>query len=118
MESQRVRYLTEGYLRGWLTFKDDQRSSVLREDIITHYIQEERVYQTLSHKLLMETVLRATLDRRDASDIDAIFEVYRSMVGMKLPSIATETKIKKSNKAITREELAEWKVFLDQVNKK
>lgn len=118
MESQRVRYLTEGYLRGWLTFKDDQQFSHIREDIITHHIQEERIYAALNHKLFMETVLRATLNSRSAQDVDAIFEVYRTMVGMKLPSITAEAKIKKSNKAITKEELAEWKVFLDQVNNK
>jgi hypothetical protein len=118
LESQRVRYLTEGYLRGWLTFKDSQSFSHIREDIITHYIQEERIYTALNHKLFMETVLRATLNSRGAADIDAIYDVYREMVGMKLPSISSEAKIKKSNKAITKEELAEWKVFLEQMNKK
>ena len=91
---------------------------MFREELILDYIQKERVYSLTSMKLFIETALRATLDRRSMEDIEPIFEVYHSLIGMKLPSVASKDKIKKSNKAITKEELAEWKEFLDQVNKK
>ena len=117
MESQRVKCLTEGYLRGWLTFEYPQPTSIIREELILNYIQDERLYSLLEHKLLMETVLRATLDSRNKDTLAPIFETSRSLIGLKLPSALPKDTIKKKEE-LSKNELDEWKTFLQRVNKK
>jgi len=116
LESQRVKCLTEGYLRGWLTFEYPQPFSVVREELILNHIQDERLYSLLQHKLLIETVLRATADKRNKDMLEPIFETSRSLIGLKLPSALPKDTIKK--KELSKDDLAEWKTFLDKVNKK
>ncbi len=118
MESQRVKCLTEGYLRGWLTFKYPQRSSKLREQLIVDYIQEERLYQLLQNKLFIETTLRSSIERKSKDTLEPIFEVSRSLIGLKLPSALPKDTIKKDDKDLSTDDLSEWKSFLEKVNKK
>jgi len=113
LESQRVRCLTEGYLRGWLPFEYSQRTSIIREELILNYIEDQRLYDLLQHKLFVETVLRSSLPRKDKSDIDAIFKVSRSLIGLKLPSAMPEDTIKNNEKQpISPEQIAQWKAEL------
>lgn len=115
MESQRVRLLIEGYLRGWLNFDYTQRYSIAREDIILTHIHEERLYGLLQNKLLVDTVLTATSSGRSRSTVDALIGVLHTMIGLKLPLSLPKDRISKD---LGKEELAEWKSFLEQVNKK
>jgi hypothetical protein len=121
LESQRVKCLTEGYLRGWLTFEYPQQTSRLREDIILEYIEDERLFQLLQHKLFMETVIRSS-PGPGAKTLDPIFEVSRSLIGLKLPSALPKDRIKKegaggSNKPLTPQEIEEYKALLKELNK-
>lgn len=118
MESQRVKLLTEGYLRGWLCFKYTHSYSRLREEIILSKIEEDRTYELLHNKLFMETVLRSTLENKTKSTLDPIFDTADMLVGLKLPSLAPKDKIKKDKAQLDKDDLAEWKKFLDSVNKK
>lgn len=117
MESQRVKCLTEGYLRGWLTFDYSLRSSQLREDLILDYIENERFYALLQHKLFIETILRSSAG--SLKDLDPIFDVSRSLIGLKLPSALPKDTIKKAakNKELSKEDIEQWKKFLADVNK-
>ena len=117
MESQRVKCLTEGYLRGWLTFEYPQPTSWVREELILNHIQEDRLYSLLQHKLLIETVLRATLDRRDKEILEPIFETSRALIGLKLPSALPKDTINKKEE-LSKNDLDEWRTFLQKANKK
>ncbi len=118
MDSQHVSCLTEGYLRGWLTFEYPNKSSYIRESIILKAIQDERIYSILSNKLAAESPLRAQLIGHTKDAAGPVFDILRTMIGLKLPSALPEDKINKDHKEITKSELIEWKEFLDKVNKK
>jgi hypothetical protein len=117
LESQRVKCLTEGYLRGWLTFEYPQPTSRVREEIILNHIQDERLYSLLQHKLLIETVLLATAGNRTKQVLEPIFETSRSLIGLKLPSALPKDTIKKKEE-LSKSELDEWREFLQKANKK
>jgi hypothetical protein len=108
--------LTSGYLRGWLNFDYMLPSSRLREEIILAHLQDEYIYELLKSRLFIETVLRATLDQRTSSTLDPIFEVSRQLIGLKLPSALPKDTIKEEK--LSKNDLKEWKEFLDKVNKK
>jgi hypothetical protein len=122
LESQRVKCLTEGYLRGWLKFEYTTKTSIFREELILDYIIDERVYALLQNKLSIETILRSSAARRDNSTLAPIFDVADDMIRLKLPKVLPpkdkKDKAKAKSKELTQEELAEWKNFLAQVNKK
>lgn len=100
-------------MRGWLTFDYKLTSSKFREDIIIDYIQNERLYGLLQNKLLVETVLRSTLAKKTAKDLEPIFAASRSLIGLKLPSAASKDTIKvDNNQKISAEQLAEWRASL------
>jgi hypothetical protein len=117
LESQRVKFLIEGYLRGWLDFDYRLSTSKLREDIVLDYIENERLYSLLQNRLLIETVLRGAAG--GSSKLDPIFEVSRSLIGLKLPSALPKDTINKDakNKSLSKEDIQEWKQFLTEVNK-
>lgn len=118
MESQRVRCLTEGYLRGWLKFEYSLPFSQLREDIILLSIQDNRLYELLHNKLIVETTLRAAVPNQSKNHLDPVFNTLRGLIGLKLPSALPPDKINKDKKEFSESDLAEWKDFLDKVNKK
>lgn len=118
MESQRVKCLTEGYLRGWLSFKYPSQTSQVREEIILNYIQDERLYSLLQNKLLIETILRGTMEGRTKDTMNPIFTVSKHMIGLKLPSALPKVKIEEPKTAIglSKSEIDEWKTLLDKAN--
>lgn len=113
MESQRVRCLTEGYLRGWLSFKYPNHTSRLKEEIVLNYLQDERLYALLQNRLLIETVLRGTMEGRTKATMEPIFDVSKHMIGLKLPSAVAKAKIVEEKTAIgmSKSEIAEWKAI-------
>jgi hypothetical protein len=122
LESQRVKLLTEGYLRGWLTFEYPNGSSYVREEIILNYIEDERIYALLKNRLTIETVLRGTSSARGKNFLDPVFAVANELVGLKLPLLKAEDKIKDNTKTATgtpytREQIDEWKKVLAELNK-
>lgn len=117
MESQRVSLLTEGYLRGWLTFKYPLSSSYFREELILRYIEDARLCEVMEHKLLVETTLRGTLQ---VKDLNPVYETREFLLGLKLPSLKSKDKIKqapKTQKDFTPEQIAEWKQALADAQK-
>ena len=123
MESQRVRLLTEGYLRGWLTFEYPNRSSNIREEIILNYIEDERLYDLLKNRLTIETVLRSAAQSKNKNFLDPVFDVAAELIGLKLPLLKPKGTIKNSANEVkgtpyTREQIDEWKQVLAELNKK
>jgi hypothetical protein len=114
LESQRVKCLIEGHLRGWLNFNYELNTSRLREELILNYIEDERLYALLQNRLLIETTLRAGVESRDKKFLEPIYDVSRSMIGLKLPLALPKDTIKKDSAGISKEELQEWKEFLEK----
>ena len=116
MESQRVRFLVKGYLRGWLNFKYTQRSSRLREGLILHYIEESHYEELLQLKTLMDSALIGGSANKTADMLSAVDKSYRLMLGLKLPDLAAKSKINEIRKVdgtIDPQQMAEWKALLD-----
>jgi hypothetical protein len=118
LESQRISGLIEGYLRGWLTFDYPQRTSRIREEVILHKLQNDRMFELLKEKLFIETTLRATTEKRSKEIIEPIFDLNRMLIALKLPSIVAKDKIKQEKKDLDKAELAEWKALLTKINNK
>ncbi len=129
MESQRVRLLTEGYLRGWLTFDYQQAASIVREEVILSHLMDERYYELLKNKLFVEATLRSSLSPTGNKNLfDPVYEANRQLIGLKLPlalpadTIENKSKGNPANdkflkKNLTEEDLAEYKKILDNINK-
>ena len=111
MESQRVRSLKEGYLRGWLRFDYTNLGSRLREELIIDYIEEQHIVDLLHNKLLIETTLRSNLSSKAKDVLQPIFDVARTIIQLKLPSAAPKDTIKenKQDPEALKKEMAEWK---------
>jgi len=118
LESQRVKALTEGYLRGWLKFDYPLDSSHFREELILEHIHDQHVYDLLKNRLFLETVLRSSIQNKSKALLDPIFELSRSLIELKLPSILSKDTIKKDTAELSTDDLKEWKEFLERVNKK
>ena len=121
MESQRVKILIEGYLRGWLDFKYPQKFSSLREELILTHIAEERFHDLLNTRVLIESVLRASLLDKSRNTIAPIFDLFNEQIRLKLPSMASEVKIENSDdkkkplpKELSKDEIAAWKDLLQK----
>jgi len=119
LESQRVKSITEGYLRGWLKFDYPLDSSYLREELVLCHIYDQHTYELLKNRLFIETTLRSAIRNKSKDALEPIFELARSLIELKLPSILSKDTIKKDTADLPdANDLKEWKEFLDRVNKK
>ena len=111
MESQRVRSLKEGYLRGWLRFDYHNLGSRLREELIINYIEEQHIIELLQNKLMIETVLRSSLSSKAKDVLKPIFDTSNAIIQLKLPSAVPKDTIKenKQDPEALKKEMAEWK---------
>jgi hypothetical protein len=111
LESQRVKSLKEGYLRGWLKFEYPNLGSYLREEFILDYIEEQHIVDLLQNRLMIETVLRASLSSKTKEILKPIFDTSRAIMELKLPSAVPKDTIKenKQDPEALKKEMAEWK---------
>ena len=72
----------------------------------------------MQNKLFIETVLRSTSQSTAKDLYSPIYDIYRKLIELKLPSAAPKDTIKDSKKEVSREELLKWKKILDQAKKK
>jgi len=98
LESQRVKCLTEGYLRGWLSFNYLTDTSRLREEMVLDYIVEQRLAELLTAKLSVETTLTAGAAKKSEDMIDALFDMLNLLIEFKLPSASQRDKIEERKK--------------------
>lgn len=110
MESQRVKCITEGYLRGWLSFDYRLKTSHFREELILDYIESERLYGLMQNKAILEAVMRSSVPNKNRDIYDGVYDLNRAMIGLKLPSALPKDRIavKKISEA-TKEDFAAWK---------
>lgn len=109
MESQRVKLLTDGYLRGWLTFEYPHRHSHFREELILNHLEEARMCELLEYRLAIETTLRAGFQSKN---LEPVYDLKNTLMGLKLPSLKVQDKIKDNKIAdleITPENIKLWK---------
>lgn len=130
MESQRVKLLTEAYLRGWLNFEYSQSLSRVREEIILSHLIDAEYFSLLQNKLFLEATLRAALAGNGQKNLfDPVYETHEQLIGLKLPSaLATDTienspKPKSKNdrflkKQLSEEDIAEFSKIVKELNKK
>jgi hypothetical protein len=117
LESQRVKLLIEGYLRGWLDFKYEQGYSRVREDLILYTMEQEHYADVLRAKLLMDAALVGGASNKTATMLNGLEGIYQSYLGLKLPDLAPKTTIK-SKSTISKESIQEMKMLLDNAKKK
>jgi hypothetical protein len=124
LESQRVKGLTEGYLRGWLSFIYPVETSQLREELILDYILETRLANHLETKLNLEAVLVAGMSKKTKNVVDPLFSVLNTIAELKLPLFAVKDKIEQTNQPkvdqndlkpageLTKEDIERFKSYL------
>jgi hypothetical protein len=124
LESQHVKLLTEGYLRGWLNFDYSLPTSTLRERLILDHIYEERIYGLMHNKLLIDTVIRSSLPYKEGV-FDTVYTTASNMIGLKLPSLKPADTIENNGKqsssgikGLSKQEIEEYKALLNAANKK
>jgi len=90
----------------------------MREEIIIHHLENELMYSLLSNRLFMETTIRSSVENKKKGLFDPVFDIAKTMIELKLPSLAPKDKIEKNSLGMTAEELQEWKDLLKEMNKK
>ena len=111
MESQHVRLLTKGYLRGWLDFDYTQKTSGLRESIILYSIQQEEYEDLLREKLHKDAVLVAGIPNKTDKLFNIVEKSYGLYLQLKLPELAKELKIG-DQKEVSNKSMADLKALL------
>lgn len=116
MESQRVKLLTEGYLRGWLSFKYASKTSRLRENVILYHLENEAYADALSHKLSMDSAVIGGHQSKTKEMLNSLNKTYNLYIGLKLPDVATKDKMEENSK-VTKDTLMEYKKLIEEIKK-
>jgi glutamyl/glutaminyl-tRNA synthetase len=117
LDSQRVRLLTTGYLRGWLSFEHKQKTSAVREEIILYRLEGEEYEDLLKERLRKDTVLVAGLNNKTDSLLKMIEDTYQLYLGLKLPELAKKLKIGVKQE-ISSQSLSDMRKILEDAKKK
>jgi hypothetical protein len=118
LESQRVKGLTEGYLRGWLDFKYPLKTSTLREEIIIKNIQDEWYYNIVSNKTQVYSALMSAGHKLGDKSVSSLNKMLRELVELKLPYLLPKDRIQENDSDLSREELIKWREVLTKLNDK
>ena len=111
MESQRVRLLTKGYLRGWLDFEYTQKTSELRENIVLYALEQEEYEDLIREKLRKDAVLVAGIQNKTEKLLNLVDKSYELYLELKLPELAKELKIG-NKKAVSNQSISDMKALL------
>lgn len=114
MESQRVKFLAKGYLRGWLNFDYTYKTSKLRENLIIHFLEEESYADLLEAKTYMDSALIGGYQNKTKGMLDSVDKTYQLLLALKLPELAVKSKINTTGGKMTQEQIDEWKALLKQ----
>lgn len=116
MESQRVKLLIRGYLRGWLDFKYVNKTSKLRENLIIYNLENEAYEDALSHKLMLDSALIGGHQNKTKEMLNSLNKTYNLYIGLKLPDLSTKDTMEENSK-ITKETLADYKQLIEEMKK-
>lgn len=117
MESQRVKLLLRGYLRGWLDFKYVNKTSKLRENLIIYNLENEAYEDALSHKLMLDSALIGGHQNKTKEMLNSLNKTYNLYIGLKLPDLAAKDTMEENSK-ITKDTLADYKKLIEEMKKK
>lgn len=116
MESQRVKLLIRGYLRGWLDFKYVNKTSKLRENLIIYNLENEAYEDALSHKLMLDSALIGGHQNKTKEMLNSLNKTYNLYIGLKLPDLAAKDTMEENSK-ISKETLADYKKLIEEMKK-
>jgi len=116
LESQRVKLLIRGYLRGWLDFKYVNKTSKLRENLIIYNLENEAYEDALSHKLMLDSALIGGHQNKTKEMLNSLNKTYNLYIGLKLPDLSTKDTMEENSK-ITKETLADYKQLIEEMKK-
>jgi hypothetical protein len=116
LESQRVKLLLRGYLRGWLDFKYVNKTSKLRENLIIYNLENEAYEDALSHKLMLDSALIGGHQNKTREMLASLNKTYNLYIGLKLPDLSTKDTMEENSK-ITKDTLADYKKLLEEMKK-
>jgi hypothetical protein len=116
LDGQRVRLLTKGYLRGWLTFEYPQKGSKLRENIIVYRLEGEEYEDLLKERLRKDTTIISGLQNKTGRLLKIIDDAYELYIGLKLPELAKKLKIG-NEKQLANQSLADMRKLLEAAKK-
>jgi hypothetical protein len=116
LESQRVKLLIRGYLRGWLDFKYVNKTSKLRENLIIYNLENEAYEDALSHKLMLDSALIGGHQSKTKEMLNSLNKTYNLYIGLKLPDLATKDTMEENSK-ITKETLSDYKKLIEEMKK-
>lgn len=118
MESQRVKFLLKGHLRGWLSFDYSQKTSRLREEMILHFLEEADYEELMRDKLLMDSALVGGSQNKTSGMLQGLDKTYKLLLALKLPDVAAQSKINSTDPGMSKEQIAQWKQLLQQGQEK
>lgn len=99
--------LTEGFLRGWLTFEKKTPLSRLREEFILAQIERGIFQEVLGVKSSTDASIASGFPS-DGS-LKVAIGTFTKFMGLALPYVAKDSKLDTS---VTKEKMAEWKATL------
>jgi hypothetical protein len=115
LESQRVKFLTKGYLRGWLNFNYKLKTSKLREELILRAVEEQEYEELLHVKTSMDAALIAGAANKTSNMLKSLDKTYNLLLGLKLPDLSTHSKMDPEvdpDAPMTKESIAKLKEIL------
>jgi len=116
LESQRVKLLLKGYLRGWLNFDYTQKTSRLRENLVIYHLEGEAYEDSLSHKLMLDSALIGGHQSKTKEMLNSLNKTYNLYVGLKLPELATKDTIE-DKATLSKKNLEDYKNLLAEMKK-
>lgn len=66
----------------------------------------------------METTIRSSVQNKKKDIYDPVFDLVKTMIELKLPSLAPKAKIEQTSLGMSQDELNEWKTLLKELNKR
>lgn len=105
--------MTEGYKRGWLTFKYPTQASRLREDFIIQQIEKDRLLEFHRVRLQAEASLASAIPNK--ASFELVYATLDQYKGLALPYLATKASIKQMpSPEDIKADLAYWADFIKQ----
>lgn len=110
MESRRVVLLTEGFLRGWLTFDQKTPLSSLREEYLLSVLERQLLLEVSRVKLAAVSSLVGNNPSRQS--VVALSNDLREQLELALPYLTEKTRIRNSQARAKSNDPTFWRKLL------
>lgn len=116
MESRRIVLLTEGFLKGWLSFDNKTPLSQLREEIILVALERLKASEVAANKTILDASIASGNLTQDT--IKLAYESYEQYLGLSLPYGAKKVKMKDIDETLnSAQDIAFFKKLLNEKKK-